>query len=171
MKPHVIQRIVTIYCRNFLTLPNQTSRYKLKCIRIEHYSHFSACQLCHFFGIKMCYLHVYSQCVPWRPLSERFRDYPLSQIANKNNKSTTNATVLPAKSDSDVMFCLQSYQGLIIDRSLVYWSYPQDRINTHVIYRFSLAQVVCSCWSFFDTYVGMCLANQASWLNHELFQD
>ena len=33
-----------------------------------------------------------------------------------------NATliVLPAKSDSDVMFCLQSYQGLRIDRSLVY---------------------------------------------------
>ena len=29
-------------------------------------------------------------------------------------------TVLPAKSDSDVMFCLQSYQGLTIDRSLVY---------------------------------------------------
>ena len=29
-------------------------------------------------------------------------------------------TVVPAKSDSDVMFCLQSYQGLIIDRSLVY---------------------------------------------------
>ena len=30
------------------------------------------------------------------------------------------STVLPAKSDSDVMFCLQRYQGLIIDRSLVY---------------------------------------------------
>ena len=29
-------------------------------------------------------------------------------------------TVVPAKSDSDVMFCLQSYQGLIIDRSLLY---------------------------------------------------
>ena len=29
-------------------------------------------------------------------------------------------TIVPAKSDSDVMFCLQSYQGLIIDRSLVY---------------------------------------------------
>ena len=29
-------------------------------------------------------------------------------------------TVLPAKSDSDVMFCLQSYQGLRIDRSIVY---------------------------------------------------
>ena len=28
-------------------------------------------------------------------------------------------TVLPAKSDSD-MFCLQSYQGLRVDRSLVY---------------------------------------------------
>ena len=29
-------------------------------------------------------------------------------------------TVLPAKSDSDVMFCLQIYQRFIIDRSLVY---------------------------------------------------
>ena len=29
-------------------------------------------------------------------------------------------TVLPAKSNSDFMFCLQSYQGLIIDISLVY---------------------------------------------------
>ena len=29
-------------------------------------------------------------------------------------------TVLPAKSDSVVMFCLQSNQGLIIDRSYVY---------------------------------------------------
>ena len=29
-------------------------------------------------------------------------------------------TVLPAKSDSNVMFCLQSYQGFMIDRSLVY---------------------------------------------------
>ena len=30
------------------------------------------------------------------------------------------ATVLPAKSDNDVMFSLQSYQGLRIDISLVY---------------------------------------------------
>ena len=29
-------------------------------------------------------------------------------------------TILPAKSDSDIMFCLQSYHGLIIDRPLVY---------------------------------------------------
>ena len=34
--------------------------------------------------------------------------------------SSIRTAVLPAKSDSDVMFCLQSYQGLIIDRSLVY---------------------------------------------------
>ena len=32
----------------------------------------------------------------------------------------TQASVLPAKSDSDVMLCLQSYHGLIIDRSRVY---------------------------------------------------
>ena len=29
-------------------------------------------------------------------------------------------TILPAKGDSDVIFCLQSYQWLRIDRSLVY---------------------------------------------------
>ena len=31
-----------------------------------------------------------------------------------------HSTVLPAKSGSDAMFCLQSYQGFKIDRSLVY---------------------------------------------------
>ena len=30
------------------------------------------------------------------------------------------STVVPTKSDSETMFCLQSYQGLRIDRSLVY---------------------------------------------------
>ena len=54
-----------------------------------------------------------------------------------------NSTVLPVKSDSDVMLCLQN-QGLIIDRSLVYLSYPQDMINAQVIYRFALAQVECT---------------------------
>ena len=29
-------------------------------------------------------------------------------------------TVVPTKSDSDDMFCLQSYQELVIDKSLVY---------------------------------------------------
>ena len=50
----------------------------------------------------------------------------------------------PAKSHSDGMFCLQSYQGLIIDISLLYLYYPQDRINTQVIYRFAFAQVKCT---------------------------
>ena len=34
--------------------------------------------------------------------------------------SRAPSTVMPAKSDSNFMICLQSYQGLIIDRSLVY---------------------------------------------------
>ena len=52
---------------------------------------------------------------------------PLRTVEGKiNNESTTTEltwrrpTVVPAKSDSDVMFCLQSYNGLSIDRSLVY---------------------------------------------------
>ena len=53
-------------------------------------------------------------------------------------------TVLPVKSDSDVMFCSQCYQGLIIDRSLCIDPINrQDRINTQVIYRFALDQVEC----------------------------
>ena len=35
-------------------------------------------------------------------------------------KSMFPTTVLSVKSDSGVTFCLQSYQGLRIDRSLVY---------------------------------------------------
>ena len=34
----------------------------------------------------------------------------------------------------NVCFGLQSYQGLKIERSLLYKSYPRDRINTQVIY-------------------------------------
>ena len=33
----------------------------------------------------------------------------------------SRSTVLPAKSDIDVMFCLQTYQGLRIDTSHVYY--------------------------------------------------
>ena len=40
-----------------------------------------------------------------------------------------NNIVLPAKSDSDVMFCLQSYQWLIIDRSLVYYRLALAQVN------------------------------------------
>ena len=53
-------------------------------------------------------------------------------------------TVLPAKSNSGVMFSLQRNQGLVIYRSLVYKSYPQDSINTQVIVPFALAQVQCT---------------------------
>ena len=56
-------------------------------------------------------------------------------------------TVVPVKNDRDVMFSLQSYQGLIIDRSLVHYSYPQDGFNTQVIYRFALAQVECTSYN------------------------
>ena len=38
----------------------------------------------------------------------------------QKRKGGYTRTVLPAKSDSDVMFYLQSYQGLIIDKLLVY---------------------------------------------------
>ena len=43
-----------------------------------------------------------------------------SQVRDDNNIERILHTVLSAKSDCDVMFYLQSYQGLIIDRSLVY---------------------------------------------------
>ena len=39
---------------------------------------------------------------------------------NKRGFSVYTVTVLPAKSDSDVIFCLLSYQGFIMDISLEY---------------------------------------------------
>ena len=53
-----------------------------------------------------------------------------------------NGTVVQAMSDSDVMLCLQSYQGLRIDRSL--GINLIRRINTQAIYRFALAQAKCT---------------------------
>ena len=47
-------------------------------------------------------------------------DNVFQQKVGNKNKIVRVSTVLPAKSDSDVMFCLQSYQRLIINRSLVY---------------------------------------------------
>ena len=52
-------------------------------------------------------------------LREFYIAVPISKNVQNMNLCKI-VTVLPAKSDSDVMFCLQSYQGLIIDRSLVY---------------------------------------------------
>ena len=42
------------------------------------------------------------------------------EIVFSNQGLIWYATVLPFKSDSDDMFCLQSYQELVIDTSLVY---------------------------------------------------
>ena len=44
----------------------------------------------------------------------------ITSIIGKFIGISCTGIVLPAKSDSDVMFCLQSHQGLRIDRSLVY---------------------------------------------------
>ena len=54
-------------------------------------------------------------------------------------------TILSAKIDSGGMFCLQHDQELMIDKPLVYESYPQDRINTQVNYQIALDQVECTC--------------------------
>ena len=62
-----------------------------------------------------------------------------SGVRTNISEKNLSYTVLPVKSDSDIMFCLKSYQGLTIDRSLAYESYPQDRIHTQVIYQFTLA--------------------------------
>ena len=47
---------------------------------------------------------------------------------NNNNNNDNNNIVVPPKSDSDVMFCLQSYQGLITD------SNPTDSLLAQVEY-------------------------------------
>ena len=59
------------------------------------------------------------------------------------------------------MLYLQSYQGFRIDRSLVYGSYPQDRNNTQVIYRFALAQAVCINL-YLNTWGNNCKQNMTS---------
>ena len=43
-----------------------------------------------------------------------------SKVCNLAARKVHVPTILPAKSDSDFMFCLQSYQALIIERSFVY---------------------------------------------------
>ena len=47
-----------------------------------------------------------------------FTEWPNPECHNNPVKHTS--TVLPVKSDSEVMFCLQNYQGLRVDKSLVY---------------------------------------------------
>ena len=73
------------------------------------------------------------------------------------------STVLPAKSDSDIMVCLQTYQGLIIARSLVYQSYPQDRINTSDL-SISVSSNGVYKLIFYFTIVNKILRHCHSWL-------
>ena len=72
-------------------------------------------------------------------------------------------TVLPAKSDSNVMFCLKHFQGLTIGRSLVHQSYPQDRITTQVIYRSASGQVECASYLFYLAIINPLLRYCHSW--------
>ena len=44
----------------------------------------------------------------------------LTKCVSDMKRINWNITVLPAKGDSDIMFCLQSYHRLRIDRSRVY---------------------------------------------------
>ena len=46
--------------------------------------------------------------------------YCMFRLNPSTYKKTLRYTVLPAKSDSDVMFCLHHYQGRIKDRSCVH---------------------------------------------------
>ena len=91
----------------------------------------SANNLCKQFGPKKCQLDLDPICLTLRRSSQKnfLKKFILKKIS-RGQKSMKNfpggkelikkATVLPAKSDNDVMFCLQCFQGLRIDRSLVY---------------------------------------------------
>ena len=56
----------------------------------------------------------------WSSSASKKNDHFLFLASGWNLKFDPWTTVLPVKSDSEVVFCLQKYQGLIIDRSLVY---------------------------------------------------
>ena len=55
-----------------------------------------------------------------------------------------NLTVVPAQSDKDVMFCLQSIMDLEPTDHLFINPIPMVTINTQAIFRFLLAQVKCT---------------------------
>ena len=63
--------------------------------------------------------------------------------------------------DSDVMFCLQCYQGLIIDRSLVYTSGLLIRVISSRVYKLmfylaSINKILRHCHSLVATTVVGC---------------
>ena len=68
----------------------------------------------------------------------KFNELSAPTVCIASTKYRIYRTVLPAKSSSDVMFCLLRYQGLKLCIN------PILRINTQVIYRLALAQVECT---------------------------
>ena len=54
------------------------------------------------------------------PLHRLAAKEQIKMLETEEAELLSGGTVLLAKSYSDVMFCLQSYQGLMIDRSIVY---------------------------------------------------
>ena len=69
------------------------------------------------------------------------------------------STVLPTKSGSESIFCLQNYHRLIIDISRVYKSYPQERFNTLDISSSEMYTLV-----FYLAIVNKVLRHCQSWL-------
>ena len=66
-----------------------------------------------------CLIWVQTVCKGYQQKT-KIKSITSRQSYNHIKLATDTIYFLPAKSDIDVMFCLQSYQGLIIDRSLVY---------------------------------------------------
>ena len=88
----------------------------------------------HITNVKVCFTHAHMQIHPPPsphpphthgpkticPHNLLYREPKNNLLKRQSLYFHETATVLPAKSDSDFMFSLQSYQGLIMDRSLEY---------------------------------------------------
>ena len=73
-----------------------------------------------YAGIFLYFVHEFGSYVKGLPKTKRYNSVAVTVSVRIRCICETALTVLPGKSDSEVMFCLQSYQGLIINRSLVY---------------------------------------------------
>ena len=92
----------------------------------------------------------------FRSRGDFFLNYPVYHLYTVVAAHVYLTTVLPAKSDSDVMFCLKIYHGLIIDRSLVY-KYISDisiRVSSSRVYELM----------FYSTIGNKTLSHCHSWL-------
>ena len=70
--------------------------------------------------VKLEYIYDITFTDPATVFTQEDLQLSLDMMTYWGNYVKTGYVVLPAKSDSDFMFCLHSYQGLIIDRSFVY---------------------------------------------------